>query len=212
MMIVELTPDNASAWNDLGTAYFDLQQYDAAKAAWDRALEMEPTRTGYTNRGLQFYYEGHFADSAAMQRKAIELAPDDHRVWGRLAESYRLMGTEDALAAQSYATAIRLAESRLEINSRDWRTRAMLANYYVHSNRNQEAAPLIESVLQESERDPEALLYTALVWHELGDEEAALTAIEEMLERDASYRLYVADDPDLKSLQGNPRFDRLMEE
>jgi len=212
MMIVELTPDNASAWNDLGTAYFDLQQYDAAKAAWDRALEMEPTRTGYTNRGLQFYYEGHFADSAAMQRKAIELAPDDHRVWGRLAESYRLMGTEDALAAQSYATAIRLAESRLEINSRDWRTRAMLANYYVHGNRNQEAAPLIESVLQESERDPEALLYAALVWHELGDEEAALTAIEEMLERDASYRLYVADDPDLKSLQGNPRFDRLMEE
>lgn len=211
MKTVELTPENASAWNNLGTAYHSLQQYDAAKAAWDRALELEPTRTAYTNRGLQYYYEGRYADSAAMQMKAIELAPDDHRAWGRLAESYRLMGAEDEAASEAYASAIRLAEARLEINDRDWRTKAMLATYYVHSNRGTEAVAMVENALVDSERAPEILLYAALVWQKLGNEDAALSALEEMVERDATFRPYAAEEPDLKNLRGNPRFARLME-
>lgn len=212
MKVVELTPENAAAWNNLGTAYHSLRQYDAATAAWERALELKPTRTGYTNLGLQYYYEGQFPDSAAMQKKAIELAPDDHRAWGRLAESYRWMGTEDELVDQAYVTAARLAEARLEINNQDWLTKSMLATYYVHGNRGPEAVAMIETALLNSGRDPEALLYAALVWQELGDVEAVLTALEEMLERDATYSLYIAQEPDLKALRGNPRFDRLMEQ
>jgi len=212
MKVVELTPENAAAWNNLGTAYHSLEQYDAAKAAWDRALELEPTRTAYTNRGLQYYYEGRFADSAAMQIKATELAPNDHRAWGRLAESYHWMGTEDESSSQAYATAIRLAQARLEINARDWRTRGLLATYFVYSNQGPEAIATIETALVDSERDPEALLYAALVWQKLGDEAAVLTALEEMLERDATYRIYAAEEPALNTLHGNPRFDRLMKQ
>ncbi|MDX2418887.1 MAG: tetratricopeptide repeat protein, partial [Xanthomonadales bacterium] len=98
MRVVELSPTNAAAWNNLGTAYHSLQQYDAAKVAWDSALQLEPTRTGYTNRGLQYYYEGQYADSAEMQKKAIGLAPSDDRAWGRLGDSYRAMGGNEALA------------------------------------------------------------------------------------------------------------------
>jgi hypothetical protein len=54
------------------------------------------------------------------------------------------------------------------------------------------------------------LLYAALVRVELGEEEAALDAIEEMLERDATFRIYVAEDPDLQKLNGNPHFDQMM--
>jgi hypothetical protein len=64
--------------------------------------------------------------------------------------------------------------------------------------------------LAKSERDPEMLLYAALVRVELGEEEAALDAIEEMLERDATFRIYVAEDPDLQKLNGNPHFDQMM--
>ena len=210
MRVVELTPENAAAWNNLGTAYHSLEQYDAAKAAWDRALELEPTRTGYTNRGLQYYYEGLYSESAEMQRKATELAPSDHRAWGRLAESYRLMGGEDDSAGEAYSRAAQLAESTLEINSQDWRTQGMLATYYLHVGREIEAQAAIESSLANSERDPEMLLYAALVRVVLGEEDAALDAIEEMLERDATFRLYVAEDPDLQKLNGNPRFDQMM--
>jgi tetratricopeptide (TPR) repeat protein len=161
---------------------------------------------------LLYYYNGQFSESAEMQKKAIELAPDDHRAWGRLAESYRWMETGAELVGETYSTAARLAEARLELNSRDWITRGLLALYYVRIDRDTEAVAMIDTALLDSGRDPESLLCAALIWQELGDEEAALTALEEMIERDATYNIYIAEEPDFKVLRGNPRFDRLMEQ
>ncbi|MDX2428632.1 MAG: tetratricopeptide repeat protein [Xanthomonadales bacterium] len=210
MRVVELSPKNAAAWNNLGTAYHSLQQYDAAKVAWDSALQLEPTRTGYTNRGLQYYYEGQYADSAEMQKKAIGLAPSDDRAWGRLGDSYRAMGGNEALAKEAYITAIPLAETRLEINNQDWRTRAMLAIYFVYAGREEDALQQIETALSASDRDAEVLLYAALIFHAVGDEEATLLSLEEMLVADESFRIYAAEEPDFKNLRGNERFDRLI--
>jgi len=210
MRVVELNPKNAAAWNNLGTAYHSLQQYDAAIVAWDSALQLEPTRTAYTNRGLQYYYEGHYADSAEMQLKAIELAPNDHRAWGRLAESYRALGKHEALQKEAYATAITLAESALEINDQDWKTSALLATYYTFSEREADARRQIESALVISKRKPEALLYAALIFNAQGDMEMTLATLEEMIKADGTYRIYAANEPDLKPLHGNDRFERLI--
>ena len=210
MRVVELNPKNSAAWNNLGTAYHSLQQYDAAKVAWDSALQLEPTRTAYTNRGLQYFYEGRYTDSAEMQMKAIELAPNDHRAWGRLGDSYRAMGGNEDLGIEAYVTAIPLAETRLEINDQDWRTHAQLATYLVHVARQEDARQYIEAALSISNHHPEALLYAALVFHAVGDEEATLLSLEEMLVADESYSNYAAEEPDLKNLRGNERFDRLL--
>jgi len=210
MRVVELNPKSSAAWNNLGTAYHSLQQYDAAKVAWDKALELKPTRTAYTNRGLQYFYEGRYAEAAEMQLKAIELAPNDHRAWGRLAESYRAMGEKEDLQKAAYTTAIPLAESKLEINDQDWSTQAMLAVYYVFSGRQEEASRQIETALGTSKRNPEALLYAALISNALGNTGETLAILEEMIEADESYRNYAANEPDLKSLRGNERFDQLI--
>lgn len=210
MRVVDLNPKNAAAWNNLGTAYHSLQQFDAAKVAWDSALELEPTRTAYTNRGIQYFYDGLYAESAEMQKRATELAPNDHRAWGRLAESYRAMGGNEELEKNAYATAIPLAESRLEVNDQDWRSSGMLATYYAQSERDEDALRQIESALSISKRHPEALLYAALVFHRVGNVEAALFSLEEMLAAEPSYRTYAAQEPDFNSLKGNERFDRLI--
>ena len=211
MRVVELIPEQASSWINLGTAYFSLQQYGAAKAAWERSLEIEPTRTAYTNLGLLYFYDGEFSASAEMQLKASKLAPNDHRARGRLAESYRLMGGEEARASEAYTTAIQLAESKLDINDQDWRTKGLLATYYVHTDQAEKAFAFATSQLSMSGRDPDALLIAAQVWHQLGDEEATLLALEEVIERDPTFRFYIDVDPDFKSLRGNPRFDVLIE-
>lgn len=210
MRVVELNPKSSAAWNNLGTAYHSLQQYDAAKVAWDKALELKPTRTAYTNRGLQYYYEGRYAEAAEMQLKAIELAPNDHRAWGRLAESYRAMGENADLQKEAYATAIPLAESMLEINDQDWSTGALLAIYYVYGDRQEDALTQIDTSLSIAKRNPEALLYAALVFNALGNTEETLALLEEMIEADESYRNYAANEPDLRSLRGNERFERLI--
>ena len=86
----------------------------------------------------------------------------------------------------------------------------MLATYYVHSEREEEAVRQIESALSLSKRNAEALLYAALVSHALGDEEATLSNLEEMLLADESYHIYAAQEPDFMSLRGIERFDRLI--
>jgi cytochrome c-type biogenesis protein CcmH/NrfG len=142
--------------------------------------------------------------------KAIDLAPNDHRAWGRLAESYRFIPGKEDEAREAYATAIRLARSNLEINNQDWRTMGLMAVYLAHSDQPTEAQEQIDSALRISGRDPEVLLYAALVAHERGDLDATLKALEEMIERNPTFRPYIVDDPDLKSLAGNERFDRLL--
>jgi len=198
--VVELNPLSASAYNNLGTAYHRMGQYADAVAAWDRALELEPTRTAYTNRGLAYYYDGHFEEAARMQLKAIELAPSDHRAWGRLAESWRFVEGREQESRQAYQSAIALAEPQLEINEKDWKTRGLLATYYVHADQPEGAIEMIDTALQLSDRHPEALLYQALVLKALGDTDGAKQALAEAVEKDPGYQTYVDQDPDLREL------------
>jgi len=86
----------------------------------------------------------------------------------------------------------------------------MLALYYVSSEREDDAQRQIESALNISNRNPEALLYAAFVYLDLGDQEATLSTLEEMIEADATYRIYIVNEPNLKPLHGNERFERLI--
>lgn len=209
MRVVELTPESASAWNNLGTAYHGLEQYDAAKSAWDRALELNPTRTAYTNRGLQYYYDGRFQDAMEMQSRALEFAPSDHRLWGRLAESGRHAKMDELQVREAYEKAIRYATEQLGINRRDWRTRALLGTYYAFTGKSSDARSMLDEALKESKREPEALLYDALVRQQSGDIDTCLDSLEEAVSKNDAYRYYVQQDPDLARLSDQPRFRQL---
>ena len=113
-------------------------------------------------------------------------------------------------ARDATATAIPLAESRLEINDQDWETMAMLATYYAYSDRPEEARSQAEAALVVSNRDPEALLYAAFTSVALGDKELSLSYLEEMVERNDFYRNYLLEEPELQLLRGNERFERLI--
>lgn len=41
--VLLVDPDNAAAWQDLGTAYFALKQYDDSLKAWKKAYALEPS-------------------------------------------------------------------------------------------------------------------------------------------------------------------------
>lgn len=205
-----LRPDLAASWNNLGTAHFMLDQYDEAAQAWQQSLDLEPTRTAYTNTGLALYYAGDYAKAAEMQRKATELAPDDHRAWGRLADALRFIDGERDQAAANYARAAQLARAVLEVNAKDWRTRGMLGFYLVHSGDPEGAEQAANQAIADSDRRSEALLYGALVQQALGQDAVALDLLEEAVKRDAEYRHLIANDPDLRRLAPHERFAALV--
>ncbi len=205
-----LRPDMAASWNNLGTANFMLANYGQAADAWQQSLSIEPTRTAYTNTGLALYNAGSFKAATDMQLKAAQIAPNDHRVWGRLADAQRFVEGESEQAATNYARAADLARDLLEINNQDWRTLGMLSIYLARLNEGEEAMTVARRAMQLSQRNPETLFYTALVRLSEGQTDACLTLLEEAVAKDDYYRFLIETDPDLKQLSELVRFQAII--
>lgn len=207
--VTRLAPDVASGFAGKGAAYWMLEDLDAAEAAYRRSLELKPTRQGYTNMGLRFYYAGRFDDAVDMQREALKYAPDDHRVWGRLAESLRFSSRDDGTSFEAYERARTLASGNLAINPADWSTKGLLALYSAHLG-DTGAGQLAAEAVAQSDGNAEALYYEALVLLELEQPDAAVERLTRAVDSDAGYAQFMRDDPDLVQLRGRSDFDALL--
>lgn len=206
--VVELAPDNGIGHDNLGNSYLADGSLDLAEQAFNESPL--PSRWTYTNRGLVYYYKGEFPAAVADQRKAIELAPDEHRAWGRLADAYRFIpgSADDANAA--YATAIELAERELLINPADWDSVARLGLYMVHTGREKEAQAQIQKLFKLTSNST-AYYFGSIVTQHLGDTETMYQYLGRAIERGFSKAL-IASDPDLGQLGHESRFRDLIKE
>lgn len=211
-IVVQHMPDSAAAWASVGASEWMLGNYEASSEAYAQSIALKPSRLAYTNRGLEFYYAGQFELAAEMQHKALVLAPDDHRVWGRLAESYRFAGDHESDARDAYEEAAKFARGNIDVNNDDWKSQGLLAIYLAHLDEFDDALERAEMSVDLSNRDAEALYYQALVQLEAGDEDASLTSLEESVSKDERYRTFVLDDPDLRLMGGRERFQALLPE
>jgi len=205
-----LRPDLAASWNNLGSANYMLLHYGQAADAWQQSLAIEPTRTAYTNTGLALYNARKFEESAEMQLKAIEIAPSDHRAWGRVADAMRFSGAEPKLISENYLKAAELARERLEINKQDWRTLGLLAVYQAHLDDEENAIKNEQLALTFSQRNAETLLNAALLQFTIGQTDASLDLVEEIMAKDSNYRSLIEIDPDLSQMAELERFQSIM--
>jgi TolB-like protein/Flp pilus assembly protein TadD len=208
-IVTSLTPDVAAGFDGKAAAYWMLGNMKEVEKASERSLQLKPTRAAYTNAGIFNYYGGRFGAAVDMQKLALELAPDDHRIWGRLAESYRFIPGKELESKEAYMRAAALAVDNLKVNNEDWATRSLLGLYYAHLDRNKEAQQLFEIAAEQSQNHPEVLYLQALALLESGDSEGALDRLEEAVKGSEWYRRVIATDPDLQALHQNERYARL---
>lgn len=211
-MLARLTPDSSMGYLGKGAAYWMLGDTQKALTAYERSLELNPSRQGYTNLGMFYYYAGQFEQAVQMQLAALEFADADHLVWGRLAESYRFIPAQEAEAKSAYKRASELARENLSVNTEDWFTRAILGLYLVHLGEPSEGLDLLEKAVEQSQGNPEVLYFKALAVLQEGKTEQALTLLEEAVALEQYYRQFIALDPDLKQLQSEARFIALLPE
>jgi TolB-like protein/Flp pilus assembly protein TadD len=209
-IVARLTPDSSKGYLGKGSAYWMLGDTKQALQAYERSLELNPSRQAYTNLGMFYYYAGQFKQAVAMQLKALEFAETDHRVWGRLAESYRFIPAQESESQYAYKRAAELARDNLHINKEDWHTRAILGLYLVHLGEKTEGVNLLEEAIEQSKRNPEILYFKALAVLQEDDTEQAVTLLHEAVTVEQYYQQFIALDPDLKRLQNLPRFMSLM--
>jgi TonB family protein len=77
--VTSLTPQNSSAWNDLGRALMAMTELDTAVQAFQASIKNDPTsRNAYNNLGLVYWRQRKYEDAAAQFRRQIVVNPDDH--------------------------------------------------------------------------------------------------------------------------------------
>ena len=127
------------AGTERATVQHSIATVQLATGAFQKALQTyetvlretgTPRRSTLTNLGMVNYYLGCYEDAARWQQRALQLAPRDHRLIGRLAESCRFLPDGERHARTLWATAI-AAQSR-EQNQADWESQGLIAIYHAH--------------------------------------------------------------------------------
>ncbi len=200
--VAELVPDNSVGYDNLGNTYLQLGEFELAEEALNAAPS--PSRFTYTNRGLVYYMQGKFEQAAEDQLKAIEFTPNEHRAWGRLADSYRYIDGNADASQEAYQNAIQMAEGELAINPSSWDSVARLSKYYVRTRQNDAASEQIAKLFSLT-KDETAYYLAAITTLELGDTQAAYDYLSLAVEGGFSKAIIMAD-PDLQPLRNDNEF------
>jgi serine/threonine protein kinase/tetratricopeptide (TPR) repeat protein len=208
--VIEIEPDNTNGYNDLGAVYLQTGRYQDAADAFQKALKVGNTGESWTNLGVAYAWMGKFPEALPAYQKAVEVSPSSDAWLSNLADDYRWLGNRQQ-ANETYDKAIALAYKGLQVNPNDPATRVNLGTYYAKKGDFAQGLKFIDDVLAKNPGD-QGYLYNAAIVHALaGQNEEALQALGKAFK--AGYPAQFAkDDPDLRSLAGNPRFKALVQE
>jgi len=175
---LELDPQDAVAWLNLGNALSGQNRPAEAEAAFRQALELDPQDAGaWNNLGAALSGQNRPAEAEAACRKALALDPQLAYAWNNLG---------NALSGQSRPAEAEAAyRQALELDSQDAVAWYNLGNALSGQNRPAEAEAAYRKAL---ELDPQY----AIAWNNLGN---ALSGQNRPAEAEAAYRKALELDP-----------------
>jgi len=104
---IEVTQNNALAYNNLGNAYLDLGRNGEAIESFKQAIKIKPRYArAYYNLGLACSRIGLWEDAAESYKRAVKIKPDYTAAYNNLGVAYDNLGRwQDAI--ETYKQAIR---------------------------------------------------------------------------------------------------------
>ena len=146
-----------------------------------------------------------------MQMQAIELAPDDYRLWGRMAAAYLQMENRDIEASAAYNKGIGLANEILAINANESDANKNVALFYAHTGDEDAAVRSIDNAMALSPDDPDTHFFAALTYLALGDPDQSIEALKRAVERGYSTKI-IASEPAFDEIRDRDDFRVLIAE
>ncbi len=105
---IELKPDYATAFSNMGIAFSDKGDKDKALECYQKAIELKPDYAdAFNNMGTAFSYKGDKDKAIEYYQKAIELKPDDATAFDNMGIAFSDKGDNDK-AIECYQKAIEL--------------------------------------------------------------------------------------------------------
>jgi len=180
--LVELKPEMAYAWTNLGGALLMQGSWDEARVAMGRSVAIGPTYEGLSNLGALEFYEGHFDQAVVLLDRALDIDDGDWRVWNNLAESLRFAGGDGDRAREAFRRTADLVQGQLETNPGDAGLMLAAASALAAAGQKERARGLTDQVIGRGVDDPVLMQVIASIEEELGERPAALTWLARALE------------------------------
>jgi len=173
----ELAPGNPKAFYNLGGVYAVQGKNKEAEAILLQAIAIKPAAGAYSNLGTVLRSEGRYADSAAMLEKAVELVPNDYRLWQNLGNAYVLADNREQ-ADKAYHRAVEEIQRALALSPRDNQLLEALALNYANLRQKNNAMLALDKLSGSSAQTSDVLFNSALVYELVGERAHALSALQ----------------------------------
>lgn len=209
---VEIDSTFVWAWDHLGWAYLGVDSLEAARAAFERALEIRPDfirdlyRLGHTHR-----LAGRHREAADAFRRVLEVDSMQYGAHYQLGVVHRMTGREDS-ARKEFRRYLDTVEEIVEANPDRAYDRLDRARALTRLGRRDRAWESVNQALSMDSTSRSVHFGTALVASLQGRHERALRHLETAFERGYANYVWVMVHPDLAPLRGHPRFESLLAE
>jgi tetratricopeptide (TPR) repeat protein len=177
---------DAAVWDKLGMAYVHLQNFRAARTAYNKAIQHDKNYSEPLNNiGTTYYYQDKYGKSVKYYLRALKLNPNSASYHLNLGVSYLHMKKYQE-SVDEYRTALSLDPNVLGEPS------------------------AFGTTIQVRGGDPEYYFYLAKVFASLGRVDEAVHSLRRALEDGFKDRKRILDDPDFMKISKNPAYVELM--
>jgi len=165
---IELDPDYAIAYYNLGNAYYDQGNHTKAIESYKKAIELNPDDAqAYYNLGYAYREQGNNAKAIESYKKAIELDPDYAKPYYNLGLAYYNQG--------NLTKAIELWEKAIELDPDYTKPYYNLGYAYREQGNNAKAIESYKKAIELNPDDVSAYVNMGMVYSEQGKPELQLS-------------------------------------
>jgi eukaryotic-like serine/threonine-protein kinase len=205
-----LAPDNVLTLRNLGAAYYLAGRPDDAGSVLQRALEVRPSGSIYTNLGTIRFFQGRYADAVAAFEKAVEFGANNHQFWGNLGDGYRWAPGRRAEAPAAYRRAIELIQQQAAAKPEDADLRTRHALYLAKLGNTSAALTEIDKLTARNALTAQMHYRVCVIYELAGDRGQALAALHEAL-KSGYPAAELPKEPELINLRSDARYHRLLD-
>ena len=208
---LELDPDLAEAHASRGMIYSFRKQFADAESEFQLSLRLNPRLfEAYYFNARNLYSQGRLEEAARWFEQASRVDPEDYQAPMLRASALHGVGKKYE-SEMGYRQGLLAAERHLEIHPDDARALYFGANALTQLNEHERAIRWAERALEMEPDEHQVLYNVACVYALLGEQERAIDCLQKSVTQGWGQKQWMMNDPDLASLRGNSRFEKLIE-
>ena len=205
-MALQLAPHLAQVHASRGLALSHSTRQDGAEAAFERAIELDPTLyDAYYFYGRYAFSTGNLKAAVKLFEKASEVRPDDYQAVSLLAQVYRALGKSQARDDAQRRT-LEVIEKRLETSPNDARALCFGSMNLMEEGQTEKGMEWLERAETSLADDALNLYNVACVYSSIGETEKALDCLEKSMQKGMASIDWMMNDSDLDNVRDHPRY------